>query len=243
MIKPDVILTWAQHMDYPYCRYLLQTYRHYFNEIYIGLTNHGKLENYTQFLVNNIDAHFKSIPMGEGDWRNNAVNTMLGQSNADHVLFFEQDFLVKDARLFEVILSNVEYDFIFYSEQGRMHPACALLPRATIDQTSKNFSARPPLYDHFGLFFREALNKKEGVDFEAVNIHEGEDYYHLAGLTQNYHATPYFKPKEFLTYNHYAQLLPIPYNEFKLIMEQIDEQFDMNQKDDTVASFFPVVVK
>ncbi len=239
MIKPDVIITWAKHMDYPYARYALQRYRKYFNRVLIALTDHGKLEDYTTFLTNNIDASFKSVPMGQGDWRNNAVKTMLEKSDASDVMFLEQDLLIKDERFFEVLLNPIEYTFRYYEEQGRFHPACALVPRAIIEKTSKDFSARPPAFDHFGLFFREVTELANPVDLEALLLHSGEDYYHLAGLTQNYHALPYFKPDEFLTYNHYAKDLPIPHCEFRTIMAKVDVGFDKDKENKTVKGFFP----
>lgn len=241
MIKPDVILTWGRHVDFPLFRYNLKRFRPYFNKVLIGVTDHGKAEDYTSFFMGNMDADFRSIPMGQGDWRNNAINVMLEKSEADHVLFLEQDFLVRDERFFEVLLNVNEYDFIYYDEQDRIHPACALLPRFIVEKTSKDFSARPPAYDHFGLFFQEALRITNSADLETIGLHKGEDFYHLAGLTQNYHATPYFKPNEFLTYNFFAQRLPVPYNDFKLIMEKItkDTSFEPSEANEVVLSMFP----
>lgn len=226
MIKPDVILTWGRHVDFPLCRYNLKRFAPYFNKVYIALTDHGMEADYTQFFTTNIDAQFKNLPLptGSQDWRNVAVNTMLEKSEATHVLFLEQDFLIKDDRFFEVLLNQSEYDFIYYDEQERVHPACALLPRHIIDQTSKDFSARPPAYDHFGLFFQEAIRLTNSADLETIGLHKGEDYYHLAGLTQNYHAKPFHKPNEFLTYNRYAMRLPsIVYPNFYMVMEEIDK--------------------
>ena len=92
-----------------------------------------------------------------------------------------------------------------------------------MDKTSKDKSARPPAYDHFGLFFQEALRLSNSADLEQIGLHKGEDYYHLAGLVQNYHAKPFHKPNAFLTYNRLALDLPVAYNDFREKMEAIDK--------------------
>lgn len=242
MIKPDVIVTWGRHVDFPLFRYNLQRFRPYFNKVLIALTDHGKLEDYTHFFTNTIDAEFKSLvlPSAEQDWRNVAVNTMLDKSQADHVLFIEQDFLIRDERFFEVLLNVSDYDFIYYDEQERIHPACALLPRHVIDKTSRDFSARPPAYDHFGLFFQEAMRLTHSADLETIGLHKGEDYLHIAGVTQSYHTKPFHKPNQFLTYNRLSLNLPIVYNEFRFIMENIDQDpSNLFFLDEPVRSMFP----
>lgn len=245
MNKPDVLVVWPKDTDYPLFRYSLEKYREYFDQVYIAISDNGTPEDYTHFLTNNIkDAHFKFIPRAEAgqDWRSVAVNTMLEKSTADRVLFIEQDFLIKDERFFEVLLNVNEYDALYYDEQGRMHPALALVPRHLIERTSKDFSARPPAYDHFGLFFKELIHLCNATDLETVGLHKGQDFYHLAGLTQNYHAEPFFKPNEFLTYNRYALKLPIPFNEFRDKMEQIDKSHPFLLSD-TVMEMIPKEVK
>lgn len=243
--KPDLLTVWPKDTDYPLFRYSLAKYRDYFDQVYIAISDNGTLENYTNFFTTAIpDAHFKFIPRADGsqDWRNVAVNTLLEKSQADRVLFIEQDFLIKDERFFEVLLNVNEYDALYYDEQGRMHPALALVPRHIIEKTSKDFSARPPAYDHFGLFFKELMGLCNATDLETVGLHQGEDFYHLAGLTQNYHAQPFFKPNEFLTYNRYALKLPIPFNEFRLIMEKIDREHPFLLSD-TVMNVLPKEAK
>ena len=243
MVKPDVFLVWPQHIDYPFARYMLSRYRSYFAEVYIAITDHGQMEDYSQFLINNLSplAKLKRIPKGQGDWRNNAVHVLLSESTGSWVLFLEQDFLIRDERFFEVLLNTSDYNFLYYDHAGRVHPACALVTRDIIDKTGRNFSASPPAFDHFGLFFSEVLRMANSADLETLGLHDGEDYYHLAGLTENYHATPYHKPNQFLTYNHYAQQLPVAYNEFKLKMEAIDkkEMFEESEADEIVHSMFP----
>lgn len=243
MSKPDLITVWPKSVDYPLFRYNLARYREYFDQVLIAISDNGLTEDYTNFLTNNIkDAHFKFIPRaaGDQDWRNVAVNTMLEKSQADRVLFIEQDFLIRDERFFEVLLNVNEYDALYYDEDGRMHPALALVPRHIIDRTSKDFSARPPAYDHFGLFFKEMIQLCNATDLETVGLHDKEDYLHLSGLTQNYFAKPFHKPNQFLSYNRLCLDLPVVFNEFKEKMIAIDK--DPSNPfflDEPVRSMFP----
>ena len=222
MIKPDLLCVWPKDTDFPLFRYNLERFKQYFNEVHIAINDNGTDEDYTQFLISVLPTvHFKSTPRGGGsiDWRNIAVNTLLEKSQADHVLFIEPDFLIRDDRFFEVLLNVSDYDFIYYDEQERIHPACALLPRHIIERTSKDFSARPPAYDHFGLFFQEASRITNSADLETIGLHDKEDYLHIAGVTQSYHAKPFHKPNQFLTYNRLCLDLPIALNnEFSIKM-------------------------
>lgn len=243
-IKPDIIVVWPKDTDFPLFRYNLKRYRKYFDKVLIAVSDNGTLENYTDFFHKELSeiAQLKFVPRADGtkDWRNVAVNTMLEKSTASHVLFIEPDFLIKDERFFEVLLNMSDYDFIYYDEGGRVHPACALVPRHLIERTSKDFSARPPAYDHFGLFFMELLRISNSADLDTLGIHDREDYYHLAGLTQNYHARPYYKPNEFLTYNRLCLKLPVRFNDFRLRMEQIDtDPSSPFLIADVVANMFP----
>ena len=243
MQKPDLIIVWPKSIDYPLFRYNLARFRHYFEQVYIAISDNGVTEDYTNFLTNNItNVHFKAIPrVAAGqDWRNVAVNTMLEKATSDHVLFLEQDFLIRDERFFEVLLNQHEYDFIYYDEDGRIHPGCALVPRYLIDKTSKDFSARPPAYDHFGLFFLEIGRMSVSADLEMIGLHKGEDFLHLSGCTQNYFAKPFHKPNQFKSYNRLCLNLPVVFNEFKEKMIAIDK--DLSTPfflDEPVRSMFP----
>ena len=241
--RPDLIVVWPKSVDYPLFRYNLKRFRNYFDQVLIAISDNGTLEDYTNFFTNNITgAHFKSILRagGDQDWRNIAVNSMLEKSTSDRVLFIEQDFLIRDERFFEVLLNVNEYDFIYYDEGGRQHPACALVPRYLIDKTSRDFSARPPAYDHFGLFFRELNQLGHGADLETIGLHDRVDHLHLAGTCQNYHAKPFHKPNQFLSYNRLCLDLPVVFNEFKEKMIAIDK--DPSNPfflDEPVRSMFP----
>lgn len=245
MIKPDCLISWPKHIDYPLFRYNLKRFKPYFNEIYIAFTDMAQEQDYSQFLIEELfmTAQCKVLPRvaGTKDWRNEAMRTLLEKSDASHVLFLEQDFLIRDERFFEVLLSQTEYDFVYHKEGERVHPACALVKRASLNQTSKDFSAKPPAYDHFGLVFNQLIGLTNHTDLEGLGLHDKEDYFHLNGLSQNYVAEPYYQPEQFLTYNHYALNLPIKYSAFSLRMLEVDEAFDEAKEDPIVKSMFPIV--
>jgi hypothetical protein len=246
MIKPDLLVVLPKDTDFPIFRYNLTRFRDYFSKILVGINNNGGTEDFTEFFRNNIPGTIYRIddtPAGM-DWRDFAVKILLKHSDASHVFFTEPDFLIRDERFFEVLGNVTEYDFLYYDEGGRMHPSCLFAPRHLIDKTSLDFAARPPAYDHFGLFTKELARISNSADLDMVGLRQGTDFYHLAGLTQNYHAQPYFKPNEFLTYNRYALRLPIAYNNFRTKMEEIDTNpatpFFLS---DTVMEVLPKIAK
>lgn len=243
MIKPDLLTVIPRDVDFPLFRYNLERFKKYFDQIYIAINDNGFATDYSDFFITSIPfAHFKKTPRGGGDvdWRNVAMNTLLDKSTADWVLFLEPDFLIRDDRFFEVLLNVSDYDFIFYEEGERIHPACALLPRHIIERTSKDFSARPPAHDHFGQFFKQASLITNSADLETIGLRDKEDYVHIAGVTQSYHAKPFHKPNQFLTYNRLCLKLPVQFNEFRQTMESIDtDPSNPFFHDAPVASMFP----
>lgn len=225
MIKPDLLAVIPKDVDFPLFRYNLERFKKYFDQIYIAISDNGTNVDYSDFFITSLPfVHFKKTERGGGDrdWRNIAVNALLDKSIADHVLFLEPDFLVRDDRFWEVLLNVTEFDFLYYEEGERIHPACALLPRHIIERTSKDFSARPPAHDHFGQVFKQASLITNSADLETIGLHDKEDFLHIAGVTQSYHAKPFHKPNQFLTYNRLCLKLPVVFNEFRQTMEAID---------------------
>ena len=85
-----------------------------------------------------------------------------------------------------------------------------------------------------------------GVNIEDLNLHEGEDYTHMAGLTQNYHCyyeeQPLYRPNRFLTYNHLSIKLPVvQHPEWMNMMKGIDDYyaFEESESDQIIEKFFP----
>lgn len=253
MIKPDVLLSQPRHIDYPLFRYRLPQWSKYFNQVLIALTQDTMPPDITQFLVG--CPEYKNVKWvrppksdGKNDWRNLAVRDMIiNFSKSPYILFLEQDFLVKDESFWERVFKSVEYyDLIYYQDGDRVHPAFALTEKELVMKTRLDFAAHPP-YDHFGEFFKDLMLQVDSnfkAELKELAFKEGVDYKHLAGLTNNYHVfklkQPFYKPEEFLTYNHYAQRLPIQQEpSFRELEEKIEDEFKPFTINEMIESFFP----
>lgn len=243
-IKPAVLITWPLHNDYPVCRWNLERFQEYFDGIYIALSNHH-VEN--QDLSNFIRAklpfcHFVEFERTRPDWRDDAVNVLLDTipSDTKYVLFMEQDFLIHDKTFFDKVFAE-EYPFIFYQEDQRIHPAFAVVRKDIIDHTSRDFSVSPP-GDHFFKFFGEL---PFGMNIEDLGVHKKEDYYHMAGLSQNYinfkYEEPFFHSVNFLYFNWKSSQFPDQHPFFGQMQLQIDNKYGHAAHHTFLDRFFPQI--
>lgn len=251
MIDVDVILCQPRHVDYPLFRYRMNQWKDYFHKIFVGVTQGAFNEDYIDFIRGEMPyAQFEFAPPVHQDWRQNAIANILNNfSEADYVLFLEQDFLIKD--LYGVFWKNVlntgwKSDFIFYNEDTRFHPAFYLVSRELIDKTDKEFSAQPPKYDHFGLFTDQLLQQAQyGMRLEAFGFENRKDFYHMAGLTQNYSCVkrgePLYKPKEFLAYNTLTMGLPRLHPGLLQEYKRIQSEYGNGDEDGFLQNFFPKI--
>ena len=249
MINPSVIIIWPSHVDYPLCRFNLNKFKDYFKDINIIIQNTGRPYSYLNTLQNmrgNKINLLKTFGNLSDDWRDDAIKsyfTTIPQS--EYLLFLEQDFMMKD--LFFDIVLTANKDFVYYEEGGRIHPAFALVSLKLLNATSCDFSARPPSHDHFGLFFEEVKKVEKGKELREFGLVERKDFYHLAGLTQNYacveNKQPLYKPDEFLAYNHHclnmSEVLVKQDNNFVFKMGVIESKYGSGDKDGFINDFFP----
>lgn len=247
MIRPDVLVSWPDHVDYPLFRYQLDKYRDYFHNVIICFTPGIKDRNVEDFVRKVVPtAIFVKPTRVYPDWRQSAIMALLQKSNAGWILFMEQDFIVKDKSFYENVLNHSKaLQFIGYKEGERIHPAFSLIKTELLYLTQRDFSAYPDKgLDHFGTFFGELEGLTKFTDIREIGLKDREDFLHLAGLTQNYHCfrenQPFFKPDEFLTYNHYIQKLNVPQDQtFMSYCEGIEKAFK-NPDNEVVKNFFPV---
>lgn len=244
MIKPDVCLVWPKHVDYPLFRMRLNELRPYFENVYICLSEHYRPLDLEQFLKEKlVDCTFVGMTYATHDWRNRAVNSILQKSQSPYILFLEQDFLMRNMQVIHTVLA-VEEDqpaVIGYKEGMRIHPAFALIPREIVFTTTRDFSAHPDDgLDHFGRFFEELRGKAKFIDIREFEFKEGKDFYHMAGLTQNYNCQfdgqPFYKTNEFLTYN--AESLNIPTDHGFQLLEKNIKDIHGSGNDAMIKSFF-----
>ena len=241
MIKPACLIVQPKHLDFPIFRYNMHRFKKYFSSIWIALSDHyvpnQDLGNFCRAQLP--FANFIEFERTRPDWRDDAVNNLLDKTKDEkYILFFEQDFLIKDDSFFEKVFKD-DVDFAYYKEDQRIHPAFALVKRELIEKTSKNFSAWPP-GDHFYKFFNEL---PEGIDIEHLGVKQREDYIHLAGLSQNYqnfkYGDPFFKPNNFLIYNWLSMQFPIQHPLFNSIQQQIENKFGHPKSHIYMGNFFP----
>lgn len=232
----DLLITQPKHIDYPLFRAWLGRYHSCFENIYVALLDGNPDRNLSQALTKEMP-YVQMIypPIVKSDWRDNALHELLIQSKRKRVLFLEQDFLMRDDAIVKYVINSNE-PFIGHKEGDRVHPCFAYVTRDLINQTSGDFSARPPQYDHFGLFFHELKKLTPMLFLEDLGFTEKQDFYHMAGFTNNYHCyklgQPFYKPEEFLTYNHYALsvAVDIPF-EFEQYMQEIDGKYYRSELD------------
>ena len=250
MNKPDVLLCAPYHMDYPYFRYNLPLWEQYFKKVFIALTQDTMSPNLGQWIIN--CPEYKNVKWvrtpkkSNEDWRSSSVRDMLiSFSKAPYVLFLEQDFLLKDISFWDKVISALDtYDWVYYREVDRIHPAFSLIRRDLLDKTCLDFSAHPP-HDHFGEVFRELehiVDKK--IELKELGFKDKVDFYSQNGLTNNYWVhqlkQPFYKEEEFLCYNYLCQKLPIIQNgEFLKLCKEITDQHGKGDYEGFISNFFP----
>lgn len=253
MIKPNIVVSWPIHMDYPWFRNHITGNRFRFSKVLIGWSDNKAGESVIPFVMNNFPHVQGNIaPQQYDDWRQNAIRDIVDtQLDTEWTLFLEQDFLVTDnfwnTVLYESNYKFSEYEypnFIYYQEGERIHPAFALVKTNKIKATVCDFAANPPFYDHFGKFFAELDKICIKKSLKSLGLKERVDYYHMAGLTQNYHCfwrgESFYKPEEFFSYNYYCLQLGIPIHPRILeTMNTIENKYKYGDRNSFIKTFFP----
>ncbi len=227
-MTPDIIVTHPLHLDYPWWRWAMVTYKEYFRSLTVVLSDHHMERDYSNFLRVQLPfANFVEYKGDDPDWRNGTVNAGLNEMPKDgHVLFLEQDFLFTQDFLDKVL--QHWSDFIYFNEGTRVHPAFAIVKRELVDKTSRDFGAYPSSYgDHFSKFFSEMIL---GVSVNEVGGKKDQNYLHLNGLSQEYmnykSNQPFYNKDNFTYYNHACRYLPIEnHPEFYQLELAIDRQY------------------
>lgn len=236
-MKPDLIITWPTSCDFPVWRSFLRNNRFRFDKVFIVMSNTNVGHDYSSFLESafkNDDVVFieKGDYIDLGDWRSSAVNAALAQSKAEWVWFTEQDFFIEDPEAFfkRVDDLSTKNDFLYVTEQDRVHPACMFVKREFIDKTKKDFGVVPDKVDHFGIFVQD-LEKAEAKS-ELIG-EMGDMFYHMNGLTHNYKliedgtTESIYQPGLFQLYNAYARMQAV---------EQSPEFLNLSFKVDALLS-------
>ncbi len=211
MIKPDLIVLWPKDVYYPYFVARINKDRELFEKIIIVITEGNLPMNFTQ----NIKGSFKkcmvlepdilNMTAGGKDWRSEAINFALSKSVSNYILFFEQDFLVRNG-FFEELFSLVAPDVVGFEDGNRFHPACLLIRKDILNMTRKDFGAYPPEGDHFSALTSDL---KKFCQWDKLENIKG--WHHISGLTHNYRIdNPLHQAEEFFTYNYCCEDLEYP---------------------------------
>ena len=246
----DLIVCQPYHVDYPLFRHKLERYLDHVQHVYIALTQQTMPEpHYAQFIMDALPfVRFVKPSEKYDDWRNNAVKDVLDNfSRSSHVLFIEQDFLIKDPNdfFYRILAAARQHDIVCYDENGRIHPAFALVKRELINKTSMNFSVHPTI-DHFGFFFKELLPLGSSIELKELRLENKVDFYHIAGLTHNFynfwHDAPLYKQDEWVAYNYLCQGIKNGFKQspqWMLVMQEIENKYGKGDYEGFLKDFFP----
>lgn len=201
-MKPDIIISWPRHVDYPLWRQFIRDNRNRLSKVIIVFTNMNTDGDYRQFVQDamardDIIAVDNGPVLADQDWRSVAVNKALQYSDNEWVWFTEQDFSIKEGFWEEIERNvNMHYDAFGACIGTRLHPCCIFAKRKLIDSTSKNFGVIPDKSDHFGIFQSEITNYTH-ID--------PKTYGHMNGLSQNmwmlqHGEEPNYEPGNFKDY-------------------------------------------
>lgn len=232
MSKPDLMICWIKHADYPIFRETLRKHRDFFGKIVIYWSEHFRDIYFDEFIQKDLESlgNIEFLPnieykYGQEDWRNVATNYMLKYTDSDWICSVEQDWFSSDwDKLLEVTSKAMENnDFVGWQHPGGyIHPGYWFIKRELLERTNKDFSARDG-QDHFGWITQDALklgvklfdiDKDGGLKCDIPSYFnletQGLDAMHMGGVNQNYLAglTPnhdFHRADIFMVYNYWCR--------------------------------------
>lgn len=208
----DIITVWPRDVYYPYFAWRINKDRDLFDRVIVVMSEGNPRFDFTRDIgikrSTVLTPDLLKLTEGGRDWRHMATLTGLAKSNAKSVLFLEQDFFVKDGFFQTLLEKGKEYQTVGFVEGNRLHPACLLTQKETLNKTDKDFAAYPPIGDHFSRFTKQLMN----IGFWTTLGEAGlADWYHLSGLTHNYRLESNFhRADDFHTYNDLCLKLEMP---------------------------------
>lgn len=221
---PDLIVAYPRHLIFPLWNKYIRENRDRLAKVVIVMTDMSVPTDYTDYLKKYFYGRDVTIVANDpvtasDDWRNIAVNKGLRLSDSQWILFTEQDFLPDDNGFWGMVNCSMEtHDLIDVEQDHRMHPCFILIKRSLLDKTSKDFSAKPPHYDHFG---------KLQLELEEMKIPKSviaDSYHHMNGLSQNLYLLqigeePNYRPEDFKEYCRKCLKLPDLHPDFRSLFE------------------------
>ena len=195
-MRPDVVVAWPRHVEFPLWRAWLASNRLYLGRVMVAFIEQHLPEDWREYARREFDriggVTTLDAPRLDGqDWRDTAVNECLDKCESDWIWFTEPDFLIWDDPAFRKVVSALAllHGAIGFRERGddRWHPACMIVKRNVVDQTSRYFGADP--VDHFWAFGKEVAEITpfgDLTDFLAQSLLACPvDFTHIGGLSRN----------------------------------------------------------
>lgn len=231
MSKPDLLICWIKHADYPIFRETLRKHRDFFGKIIIYWSEHFREDYFDKFIQKDLESlgNIQFLPnieyqYGVEDWRNVATNYMLKHTDSEWVCSVEQDWFSKDWEgLLKMVSEAMETnDLVGWGaksgiKQFYIHPAFWFIKRVLLDKTRKDFSAKDG-EDHFGLITRDVeelprpgkifcIERDGGLK---CDVGVNSDCFHLGGVNQNYinglaEDYVFHRPEPFMIYNYWCR--------------------------------------
>jgi len=239
----DIICCHPKDILYPWWMWRLNKDRDLFGNIIIIMTQTAEDNDrdYTNYLQSNMAKAtiVKKYCDNGADWRNAAINEGLKYlSNAESILFLEQDFLVKDGFFKKLLEQGRGYGSVVFRQGNRFHPACLLTKKKIVNKTKRDFSVQRDIGDHFYKFSREIKDLGTWTNLYELDL---PDFYHMSGLTQNYRLDSNWKnPSEFYTYLRYSGKIDQPADWVKFSLEMI-KKVGKQKISKKIESFFKEV--
>lgn len=240
----DVISQICIYNDYPIFRQLLTKYRNKFNKIILYASRHHGVIDEEEFMRRTFPETWVSTEIDWTtpgiDWRQVETEPLLEKSEAEWILFMEQDFFCDD---WDKLWRDVEEamktsDMIGWWNPSRfpyIHPCFLLIKREVLDKTNKDFRAHPEIVgsDHFAQITRD-VEKLGGkiTTLQSMGYKEWENAMHLGGLTYPYQnwkgdGTDEFgvgNPEAFTVYNYWSRQAPVEQDpKYLSLSEEIGE--------------------
>lgn len=221
----SLIVTWPDNLDYPLFRKFLLDHPE-LNPV-VAITPKYMELNFTDFILKHVSGSFVVEP-GAGDWRDVAMKQALKRATTEWIWFLEQDFFFKDVDAFINLLSAGR-DAYGIVQGNRLHPCSLMVKRDVLLKTSLDFAAKPPEYDHFGHVTQDIMRNYEWGQLAEFGLIEGRDWYHHAGLSQNYNLVqegqePNYNRENFLVYNRSTITPTVPQDPRYLALAQQAEE-------------------
>lgn len=194
----DILSQVCVFNEYPLWRSMLTKYRTLFKKIILYPSRHHGFideevfmrEVFPETWINNHYIDWAKAP----DWRQEETMPLIEQSDAEWVLFLEQDFFVDNwDKLWKDIEKAMEYsDAIGWWNQTAfpyLHPCFLLIKREVLNRTKMDFSAHPeiPGCDHFAMITRdlEAMGAMI-TKLQDLGWINWLNAFHLGGITYPY---------------------------------------------------------